>query len=291
MRARIALVSIVVLASASLGARSAIAAPFSFSIDLGSPTVPSVGNNDVLQSGPVGGPPTVLMPAASLGLPAVSADEIDAMSDFGVDEEGPFFSVDRASVGLPGTAVAAQAALGQAAGDIFRAIPGALHLNQRSLGLLPSILPGAPTAAPIDNLDALNFFNATIENRLYSLAPGNSLGVSGADLINSSGITVVTAAALGLLPGDDIDALQWIFSGYYFSLTPGSPSLAGSSPADIFYSPGNGSFSLHTDATRLGLQSTDNVVALAWLPEPTSFSLVGMGLLGLAGARRRRCHA
>jgi hypothetical protein len=97
----------------------------------------------------------------------------------------------------------------------------------------------------------------------------------------------VTAASLGLVPGDDLDALCWfdrdiaggIGNGlpdlpfaaggpdqYYFSLTPTSPTLpaTGFGPADIL-APRPGGVLLAVYAGRLGLLDSDNLDALKCL--------------------------
>jgi hypothetical protein len=91
-----------------------------------------------------------------------------------------------------------------------------------------------------------------------------------------------------------------------FSLAPGSPSLLGmgSNPAvmpfdidagDVFVTNFQGTFALYAESNELGLNSVkfqfnqDNVDALDVIPipEPGMVTLVGIGLLGLAGYRRR----
>lgn len=273
-----------------------------FSIDAASPTVPTVSQSDVLVPGPVGGPPAVEISATELGLPAGTTDEVDALTgDFFPDEgiDGfPFgFSVDSATVGAPGTTVASEAALGQAAGDMFispqnaAGIGNDIFFNQDSFGLVPAVAFGMPASGPIDDVDAF-----AVGVTAFSLAAGNGLGVSGADLLAPGLTTVLSATDLGLVFEDDVDAVQAganVFEpselGYYFSLAPGSPSLSGGfSPADLFFSIGDGSFFRYTTAAQFGLLATDNINALLVLPEPGSGALFGLGLAALWADRARR---
>lgn len=84
---------------------------------------------------------------------------------------------------------------------------------------------------------------------------------------------------LGLVELDDIDAMLVIDVAYdwqfnpgvdqiIFSLAPGSPSLVetGYGPADLFTSSGNGVFALYCFAEQLGLEPTDNLNLLDYVP-------------------------
>jgi hypothetical protein len=96
-----------------------------------------------------------------------------------------------------------------------------------------------------------------------------------------------TDAAIGLGPGDDIDALALIEDGsggpspadvIYFSLTPGSPTLAGlgASPADILVTSIGGAPAVAFTAGSIGLLASDDVDALDLfvVPEPASAALM-----------------
>ena len=134
-----------------------VASAEGYSIDAASPSVSAGSNSAFLSSGPVGGPPVVEESAASLGLSGGSTDEINAMT-FGGPTPGStlYFSVDRASVGLSGDVVA-EAALGQAAGDLYAlsAATGTnvLVVNRDELGLAPASAAGTPATPPIDDVD------------------------------------------------------------------------------------------------------------------------------------------
>ena len=263
-------------------ARAAPAAP-SFSIDLASPSFPGVSNSALLGPGPVGGPPTVLGGPGSLGLSGGATDEINAMTNGG--SFGTLhFSVTRSSTGAAGSVVP-QATLGQAAGDLFSSrIDGtnALAFNQRALGLLPSIGSGSATTPPIDDLDALDF-TAIAPPIAFALASGHGLlGTAvgcGGDIFfdGNPGGLFFGYPMLGLGScADDIDGFHVALAQnkFYYSLTPGSPSLAAGSPiggcaagcsaADIFVSDLTGSASLFASAASLGLAATDDIDALAW---------------------------
>ncbi len=99
-----------------------------------------------------------------------------------------------------------------------------------------------------------------------------------------------TDVAVGLGPGDDIDALALIEDGIfgptpgdaiYFSLTPGSPTLAGlgASPADVLVTSLGGAPAVAFTAASLGLLPTDDIDALDLfvVPEPASAALMCLG--------------
>ena len=84
-------------------------------------------------------------------------------------------------------------------------------------------------------------------------------------------------AMLGLVPADDMDALVVWDRGVIgapdpgvdlvlFSLAPGSPSLAGASPAAVFVSDLTGVFCLYVQANTLGMRVIDNIDGLDVLP-------------------------
>ena len=285
-----------------------------FSIDSFSPSTAFVSAADVLAPGPISGPPAVVIPFGALGL--VPGDDIDAMSYIFPRAFPLHFSVDPASFGLPGPAapdVFTEAMVGQAAGDIyFGPLPGpggnTLVVNQDLLGLVPAIPPGVPPPGPIDNLDALELtpdgFIPGPVGLFYSLTPQSPtlamLGASPADILTTSpaGAPMVftPAAALGLMPLDDVDALMIgpgvpAIGGIAFSLAPGSPSLgAVLTPADVL-GVGIGPVPIPLiPAIGLGLAgATDDLNAIAAIPEPQTWAtmLAGLGLVGWLGRRRK----
>ncbi len=263
-----------------------------FSIDAVSPSMSGVLPDDALNERPGPAPPPLIdsTPCGSAAPILGMGNEMDGMTCGGPGEAW-YFSVDRASVGIAGTPhdVASEAAVGQAAGDVYvETFSGnALVYNQDYLSEGPSIAPGVPNAAAIDNLDALDLWELG-GSLVLTLSTGNVLGVSGADLIDGTGAVVVPYMGLGLTWVDDIDALHIDDGTIYFSLVPGSPSLAGIySPADILVSDGySGFFFLDTPAGALGLLPSDNLDALATVPEPGTALLLSLGL-GLFAARRR----
>lgn len=278
-----------------------------FSVDPASEAWANPG--DLLVAGP-----EVHVTRANLGLTA--GDNVDALS-LGYDvvsrNDIIYFSVDRDAVGLPGTAVAAQAANQDAAADIFVTVTlpvdgegvyssprgdNALHVNQHRFGL-------NGVAGDADNLDAYSMeefdFNS---DRIPDLATFFSLdaaspsldgGFSPADILvkqpgpNGALEVFRDATTMGLTEGDDIDALA-LFMGLpgipaqaYFSLAPGSPSGL---PGDVFYTQFDG-HSIQYSAASLGLLDTDNVDSLETtnLPEPMTLTLLGL-IASLAGRRR-----
>jgi len=180
-------------------------ADLAYSVDVASPSFPAVSNSDVL-SRPFYGvpPPAVVFPAAALGLAGAPADEIDAFTYGGVVGLPLFFSVDAASLGIPGLApdVASEAAALQAAGDIFSVPPAnMLFRNQDVLGEVPTIPPGLIAVPPVDNLDALDVgaFTGAVP-AFFSLAAGNVYGLSGADILIPGPAPAIPAACLPSSP-------------------------------------------------------------------------------------------
>ena len=264
-------------------------------------------------------------PVTYTGFPAVDTDAFS----FGRTQELTTyrFSVDRGSAGAMGTAVFAQssAGLGETAyADVFVANPfTAPGVNTLLLdgdgsaapptsGPVGGLVEGPPgMMGPTDNVDALEA-RVTGAAGFWSVTPATITSdptyapASPADVFVSSpfagtyptgpaGGTLIYAleAALGLLPGDDIDALEVIDVGspmfgdlgdtVIFSLAPGSPTLlAGFSPADILFVVPGGMPSLLASATSLGLLPTDNLNALSSVPEPSALACMAV-ILGLAG--------
>jgi hypothetical protein len=282
------------------------AAGAAFSVDRGSPEVPGVSAADILGPGVIS--PAVVVPATIYGLgpgvPPCAAlaggeCELDAMSN-GFDAIIPaaspgFFaqvqySVDRAAVGAGGSAIAVEATVppgNGAAGDLFAIIipsggpPGAPFLFHDSV---PLTLTPAPTVAGQSDLDAVSGFPSAMPTKI-SVDPSTAaaLGVSPADILVlfAGGPPPVwaSAAGLGLVAADDIDALAVNDLGIpgtfdagdviYVSLAPGSPSLApgalfpgGASAGDViqvFPTPA----AIVISAATLGLAPTDNLNALS----------------------------
>lgn len=121
------------------------------------------------------------------------------------------------------------------------------------------------------------------------------------------------AAAIGLQAGDKINALvlsdtgannvpdgdlqpfvdfNTPFDSALFTLTSDSPSLGAifqGSAADIFYTAFDGRFSVFTYYNELGLAAGDSIDGLdiASVPEPATFALLAIGMVGAALLRRR----
>jgi hypothetical protein len=169
--------------------------------------------------------------------------------------------------------------------------PQAQHRNQTDFNLIFTAAP--PVFAPggiQDNIDAveLDVLDITGDqfhdfDTYFSLdAASPSLGGATPASIFFSPIGGATAVfsgpgPLGLVAGDNIDALvMWDrniigvrdpgMDLVLFSLAPGSPSLGGASPADIFVSTFGGGFCRFTTANQLGMLPTDNVDGLDVIP-------------------------
>jgi hypothetical protein len=283
-----------------------------FSLDVISPTSGGLGAF-LFSPGPV-----VVVPGGPPGM------EVDAISfaKTGPIAPGFYFSVNRGSVGAPATAVAGESAFGDQAADIFVSTGAGFNFQFRDgNGIVANPLtPGAPSPplglaepgpAPGDNLDALDL--SVVGPMIYwSVNPATTgsapyLGFSAADIFLAptfggyAGAPALYAPAglLGLLAGDDIDALVFYDDGLagatpgdilLFSLAPGSPSLGigGASAADILITSPGAVPGLFLPAGAIGLLPTDDLDALDVIPEPGSCLMLGMALFGFAAHRRRR---
>ena len=280
-----------------------------FSLDAASVTAAAPG--DILSAGPF-----VEVPAA--GIPVPPGTEIDALSDGGdLFVAGPnkiFFSVDRNSSGLPGTVVAEEAAganlgPGDQPADIYGDFRLRLFLDGDGVPN-PNSAPGLGLSEPggQDNVDAFDFRTLSVIGPIYfstSQAASGGLDPSTIYVVPSPGEmpqVFLSGSELGLVPGDDIDAISLakfgpdpiccLSSPLLLSLAPGSPTLStlGASPADVLetfdgFSPPRILF----PAQSLGLASTDNIDALevVAVPEPSTCALAAVGLLCLYLGRPR----
>jgi hypothetical protein len=232
-----------------------------------------------------------------------------------------YFSVDRGSIGVPGSAVAGEAAVGDQAADIYVSTGAGTNFQFRDgNGFMANpATPGAPAPPlgllepvplPGDNVDSLDLRN--IGPIIYwsvdpATAAGPYGGASAADIFmaptapgySAGPAMYAPAALLGLLAGDDIDAMVYFEDGLagpspndliLFSLTPASPSLAllGANAADILSTSPNGVPGIFMPALQLGLvPGHDNLDALDVIPEPNVWLMLGSTLLGVTLRRRR----
>ena len=238
-------------------------------------------------------PTTPAIRAARLGLTSGNVDALSYGRDFIFRQFTTFpslidvrFSVARGSVGRPGTHVAREAAKSppEAHGDEFRVTPFAGLGGGNNVQVLDengSTAPGFPLQIN-DELDALTEHPPSLVDDgdgipdrtvFFSLQSGSpelaAIGANGATILASvrGGAPTIyySHTDLGLAATDDIDAicLSEVGRSVVFSLAPGSPSLAGRSPADLFMVIGAPSpFFPWATAANLGLQATDNVDAL-----------------------------
>jgi len=252
--------------------------------------------------------------------------EVNAISYGHVLPLGPltyFFSVSRGSVGLPGSAVAHEAAFSDQAADIYVSTGAGTNFQFRdgNGAIANPLTPGAPspplgllepTTLPGDNVDGLDL--RVIGPMVYwSVDAATALvygaGYTAADIFMAPavpgysaapGVPYASAATLGLLAGDDIDAMVYFEDGIagaspgdliLFSLAQGSPTLGlGFTAADILStSPGAAAPVLHLSALQLGLlPGDDELDALDVIPEPASWLMLGTALFGCSLWRRRR---
>ncbi len=294
------------------------------SLDPASPSLGPAGRNPADLMRP---PATTLAMAAHLlglanGFPNSGYDNVNSLA-LGDDPISThvYFSVDRLTLGKPGTAVATASAADNAAAAIFRALPGnqsnAIELSNTDLGLTGGFFG--------DELDALAARNEQTVNRYFftldalSATAQSAGGALADDILVSPGNGAFTLfadgqTAIGLRSGDEIDALMLLDRGTLgqldpgldeavFSLSPISPSTftasgmaydpgmdLQSSPADLLRTDFTGGSSLFLPAAALGLFPADNVDALA-VPESAvalTWAALGVAILGIHASRRLR---
>jgi hypothetical protein len=185
-----------------------------------------------------------------------------------------YFSVNRTSVGAPGTAVASESFFADHPADIFvSTLTGTNFQFRDGNGLIANpFTPGAPSPPlglieplPGDNVDALDLRLGPVSipalgpSIFWSVDTATSigLGVTPADVLWSAALPGYSGTPsmyapgvfLGLLPGDDIDGLVWFEDDtggvptpgptpgdmMIFSLAPGSATLGA-----LGYAPGTG---------------------------------------------------
>jgi hypothetical protein len=309
-KAKALFLSLTLTVTSFAGARAG-AIDVKFSVDPASPAINgNITPDDVLTPGPL-----VYIHGRSLGLQDnFFGGVFDNLTDFSFGKDSIsnplYFSVDRVSVGLPGTAVFDEAAPGvaSAAGDVFVALPpassNALFINGASLGLTRGFFG--------DDVDGLSLGSEPTPNTYFAidrLSASNDFGNGSlaSDLLVSAGdghfAIYATNSMMGLDPGDGIDGLVLHVANLdqvgdpgidmaLFSLDPFSPDTftftglpympcvpGRMSPADVCFTDFTGTFSLWASAADLGLRPDDNIDALATIPEPSTVLLVVTGAL------------
>ena len=304
-----------------------------FSVALGGPS--GLPGDEVFAPGPI--------PGGVGGTPF----EVDGLSygHFGVNNlsvvGGLEFSVDPAAVSaFAGSPIGMEVGSGEAASsDIYGAPfpPVGAHFgvwDGDGVGPGPNGPGGSPPLGLIDGPvggDDVDAWDSRIPAVLppalyYSLDPASAgaVGAAPGDILIAAlapgyagtGAIYAPLAALGLVAGDDVDALVIIendgmpgvftpgVDAIVFSLAPGSPTLGGFglSAADILIDAGAagplgiptvgglGTPGFVVPAAALDLAFTDNLNALdiiVQIPEPGTFSLLGLSLVGLLLRRRR----
>ncbi len=221
--------------------------------------MPPLGGCDVAGVGPV----TEVMDA-SLGL--LGGDNIDAVSANTVTGKNIpyhiYFSGDRASLGLLGTPYRGEAALNQAASDVWR--------TNNATTVSPLAAMGACAAAGIPGFAPALFRNQDLYDFIFTAAPGAGPLVGNQD--NLDGLEL-----------DDLDFMvvdQIHDADVYFSLDAGSPSLGAGSPADIYYAPAGGAFGPWAVPAQLGLVPGDDIDGLVvWERGAVGVSTAGVDLV------------
>lgn len=287
-----------------LAAGSSDASPFLFTLDPASPTVNGVTITpaDILATPP----PTTVVPGSALGLQTffpLFYDHVNALS-FGQDSisRNVYFSVDRLSQGLPGSAVETQFLLGDAAGSIFTSgLNGSnsLFATPSSLGLVPGFFgDDVASLALIQSGADRAYFSIDLFSTSNILNPGLSASI----LVSIGAGTFqvfATPADIGLNILDDIDGLVLLDRGRPGILDPGVdlalfslstfsnsvlPPNSFVSSADILFTDFQGSYSVFASAADLGLRPDDELNALATdiVPEPASLLLwIGLAAAGV----------
>jgi hypothetical protein len=317
MKSQLVRASTWVLAFLACGSMTARAV--SFTIDALSPSIPGIGFEDDIFNDPVPVPPAV----PGSGAPGIDVNAFSYGRSQFVEPLTFYFSVNRGSVGLPGTAVNGEAFANDQSADIYVSTGAGFNSQFRDGdGIVANpATPGSP-APPLglffdpgtgDNVDGLDLrnFGQNIYWSVDSTTVANNpfyAGASAADIFMTPTVAgystapaiYAPAGLLGLLPGDDMDAMVYFEDGLpgptpgdivLFSLTPASPTLgAGFSPADVLWtSPFAPGPSLYASANSLGLLASDDLNALDVIPELDYHLLALCGMLGYVLRRRLRC--
>lgn len=291
-----------------------------FSVDVGQPD--TMGGfpppADILAPG---FPPTPVVPGGIAGV-NVDAFSFNALGPTPID--GGFapifdFSVDLIAVGAPGTSVMTEAAAGEAETDVFRSFGfggnGLIHDGDGSspsaFGPLGILEAAASSIGGVDGYDSQPT-GPPLAGGIYWSVDAPSLGISPYPGLSAADVffggyaagpaVYASEAALGLMTGDELDALQVYDRGtlgtfdagdaILFSLDPTSPSLGvlGVAPGDILLSGAGGFLGVIVPDVGLGLAPGDNLNALSvsQVPEPGALSLLaGIGCMLMM---RRRKH-
>lgn len=300
----------------------------SFSIDGISPAVTTglgaAPDEIYVEPGPVATP---ALPPAPLLIPGSgSAVELDALSfglapSFFSTSALAFFGVDRGTSGVASSALA---------------IEFGFAFSEQSSDIFSSSYTGTNGLFRDGDVDAMDLRGTVLSGgsptgivfTSFSTGSASGAGLSGADVLLGGLASPLYApsVSLGLLPGDDIDALvvfdngDGIFSPgidiVLFSLAPSSPTLTSVDPiggllvmneGDILIddasavallgSLGGSAGILHTAeslglfTTRGGAPSNGNLNALdlaAVVPEPATGCMLALGCMGLAWLSGRR---
>lgn len=294
-----------------------------FSLDGLTAPATLVTPDDILSAG-AGPPPPVptslFLPGAS-GLPPGPIPppppvDVDAFSygEFRPGVHSPVgveFSVAPGAIGSTGSALASESATGDEPADIYGSALGGSNgliwdddgIPSPGLGIFGPV--GVPFTSNVDGWEVTAPFGflPTGPSIHFSITAADAAGhpiysgsgASGAYIFFSPPVVGYSVApalyasdlALGLSPGDDIDALSIIEDGalgftagdsIYFSLTPGSPTLGaiGASPGDVLVTTTAGVPSVAIGATSIGLAPGDDLDALYvfTVPEPSTMAIV-----------------
>ena len=163
---------------------------------------------------------------------------------------------------------------------------------------------GGPGGAPISAADLFDVAPMVPGTVALAYAPAGSMGLDVIGGLNSDSIDALVLWDLNLLGGpvNNGPGAEPGIDFALFSLAPGSATLAqlGLDAADVFFTDFSGAFAVYAFATDLGVGPApggppfgpSNIDALEAVPEPATFVLAAIGLLGVLGytwRRRRAC--
>lgn len=190
-------------------------------------------DGDLLTSMP-GGPPIFdVMPPNGGYINAVSADHENVFWPM-IQLQ---FSVDRATGGIPGSALAAEAGFSQQPGDVYTSTASFVHPSVFAGTLVPGGIPGFAGILPTAGGGGLN--TLTFDESFFGLTPGLGAGATLPPGVPAPPIMPGThdnLDAFNMLPTPTLDVTGDMVNDidYFFSIPIAEALPTGVSPGDIF---------------------------------------------------------